>query len=178
MVESYDLFAQESTVWLNVCLGAKSDGFQVEIVVTTENIRTSPRLLLVSNGGSRFPYTQAMFSEKLLDHFRNPRNAGELAEPAVTVEVSNPVCGDVLRLSALMEGGRITETRFKIQGCVAAIASGSALTELLTGKTPGEAKGISAGQISDVLGGLPPATFHAAQLCIDGVAALLPKLER
>jgi nitrogen fixation NifU-like protein len=117
-----------------------------------------------------------MFSEKLLDHFRNPRNAGDLAEASASVQVSNPVCGDVLRLSVRVEAGRIVEARFKTQGCVASIAASSVLTELLLGKTLQAARGVSPAQISDILDGLPPATFHAAQLCIDAVAAILPKL--
>ena len=117
-----------------------------------------------------------MFSEAVLDHFRNPRNAGELPGANATVEVTNPVCGDVLRLSARLEGDRIAETRFKTQGCVAAIASSSVLTELLAGKTLAQARSITPQEISAALGGLPAATFHAAQLCGDALAALLAKL--
>lgn len=117
-----------------------------------------------------------MFNELVLDHFRNPRNAGDLPGATATVEVTNPVCGDVLRLSARVEGKQIAETRFKTQGCVAAIASSSVLTELLTGKLLREASSITAEEISRVLGGLPPSTFHAAQLCRDALAALLAKL--
>jgi nitrogen fixation NifU-like protein len=117
-----------------------------------------------------------MFSDKLLDHFRNPRNVGDLSNSSATVQVSNPVCGDVLRLSVRAEAGRIVEARFKTQGCVASIAASSVLTELLAGKTVVEARCISAEQISELLDGLPPATFHAAQLCIDAVSALLTKL--
>lgn len=118
----------------------------------------------------------AMFSERLLDHFRNPHNAGEVPDATAIVEVTNPVCGDILRLSARVQGGRITEARFKTQGCTAAIASSSVLTDLLTGKSPAQARSISAEEISGELGGLPPATFHAAQLCVDAVAALVRKL--
>jgi nitrogen fixation NifU-like protein len=82
----------------------------------------------------------------------------------------------VLRLAVRIEGGRIAASRFKTQGCVAAIASSSVLTELLSGKTPTEACGVTPQQISDALGGLPPASFHAAQLCTDVVAALVEKL--
>jgi nitrogen fixation NifU-like protein len=118
-----------------------------------------------------------MFSERLLEHFRNPHNAGDLPEATATVEVTNPVCGDVLRLSARVDNGRIAEARFKTQGCTAAIASSSVLTDLLKGKSLKEARAISAGEVSQALGGLPPATFHAAQLCVDAVAALVRKLE-
>ncbi len=75
-----------------------------------------------------------------------------------------------------MGGERIEAARFKTQGCVAAIAASSLLTDLLTGRTVEEARGITAQQISDELGGLPPATFHAAQLCVEAVAAILRDL--
>ncbi len=117
-----------------------------------------------------------MFNETLLDHFKNPRNAGDLPGASATVEVSNPVCGDVLRLSARVEEGRIAEARFKTQGCVAAIAASSVLTELLRGKSARELKSITPEEISSALGGLPPATFHAAQLCEDAVKSLAAKM--
>jgi nitrogen fixation protein NifU and related proteins len=117
-----------------------------------------------------------MFSEILLEHFRNPHNAGDLPGATATAEVTNPVCGDVLRLSVLIAGGRIAAARFKAQGCTAAIASSSVLTDLLAGKTVTEARGITPEEISQALGGLPPATFHAAQLCADAVAEVLRKV--
>ena len=117
-----------------------------------------------------------MFTETLLDHFRNPRNAGDLPDATATVEVSNPVCGDVLRLAVRFENGRIVAARFRTQGCVASIASSSCLTDLLTGKRATEARTITPETISVALGGLPSASFHAAQLCADAVAALLGKL--
>ena len=117
-----------------------------------------------------------MFNDAVLDHFRNPRNAGDLPGATATVEVTNPVCGDVLRLAARVEGDRIAEARFKTQGCVAAIASSSVLTELLEGKSLREAKTVTPEEISNTLGGLPAATYHAAQLCADALEALLSRL--
>ena len=117
-----------------------------------------------------------MFNQTVLDHFRNPHNAGELPSATAMVEASNPVCGDVLRLSVRVESGRIAEARFKSQGCVATIAAGSLLTDLLAGKTAAEAREITPQAISGGLGELPPASFHAAQLCADVVAALLGKM--
>src|SRR4051812_30431548 len=76
----------------------------------------------------------APMSPELIEHFRNPRNVGELPPPATTVEVSNPICGDILRLSAVFTDGVISETRYKVRGCAASIAAGSALTELLLGR--------------------------------------------
>jgi nitrogen fixation protein NifU and related proteins len=117
-----------------------------------------------------------MFNQLVLDHFGNPRNAGELPDATASAEVTNPVCGDVMRIAMQIESGKIAEARFKAQGCVAAIAAGSVLTELVRGKTPAEAKAITAREISEALGGLPPASFHAAQLCTDVVQALVRKL--
>jgi len=117
-----------------------------------------------------------MFTEAVLDHFRNPRNAGELRDATAAVEVTNPVCGDILRLTARFESGRIAEARFLCRGCTTAIACGSLLTEQLRGRTPVEARGITAESLSSALGGLPSATFHGAQLAAEAVGALLGKL--
>ncbi len=114
-----------------------------------------------------------MHSERLLDHFQNPRNVGELDPPAVAVTVENPACGDILRLSARFEDGRAAEVRYKVRGCTASIAAGSALTEWISGKTPGDLAGIRANAIEDALGGLAPESKHAAVLCADAVRALL-----
>jgi nitrogen fixation NifU-like protein len=117
-----------------------------------------------------------MFSEAVLDHFRNPRNAGELPGATAVVEVTNPVCGDILKLFARFESGRIEEARFLCRGCTTAIACASLLTEQLRGYTPTEARAITAESLSAALGGLPLATFHGAQLAADAGAALLQKL--
>lgn len=117
-----------------------------------------------------------MYSAAVLDHFQNPRNAGTLDAATATVSVENPVCGDILELSARVEAGRIAEARFRTRGCVTALACSSLLTELLRGKTPAEARAITSEQISEALGGLPPATLHGAQLARDAVQALLAKL--
>jgi nitrogen fixation protein NifU and related proteins len=113
-----------------------------------------------------------MFTQAILEHFKSPHNTGDLLDASATIDVSNPVCGDVLRLGVRVANGRIEAARFKAQGCVAAIAASSVLTDLLIGKSIDEARRITPQQISDALGGLPPATFHAAQLCCDAVAAL------
>ncbi|HKV60793.1 MAG TPA: iron-sulfur cluster assembly scaffold protein [Candidatus Acidoferrum sp.] len=117
-----------------------------------------------------------MFSEAVLDHFRNPRNAGELPGATATVEVSNPVCGDILKLSARIGDGRIVEARFLCRGCTTSIACASLLTVELRDRTPAEVGSITAESLSQSLGGLPPATFHGAQLAADAVNALLQKL--
>lgn len=120
--------------------------------------------------------TRLMYSESILDHFQNPRNAGTLDAPTATISVENPVCGDILELSVRMETGRIAEARFRTRGCVTALACSSLLTELLRGKTPAEARAITSQQISEALGGLPPATLHGAQLARDAVQAILVQL--
>jgi nitrogen fixation NifU-like protein len=118
-----------------------------------------------------------MYSAAVLDHFQNPRNAGTLEAASATVSVENPVCGDILELSVRMDAGRIAEARFRTRGCVTALACSSLLTELLRGKTSSEARAITSEQISDALGGLPPATLHGAQLARDAVLAVLARLD-
>ena len=116
-----------------------------------------------------------MHGPKLLDHFQNPRNVGELDPPAVTVEVTNPACGDILRLSARFEHGRVTEVRYKTRGCTASIAAGSALTEWMLEKSRPELERIKPEDIDDAVGGLINESKHAAVLCVDAVRALLGK---
>jgi NifU-like protein involved in Fe-S cluster formation len=116
-----------------------------------------------------------MYSEVLLEHFRNPRNVGELEPPAVTVEVTNPACGDILRLSVRFEGDRVAEARYRTRGCTASIAAGSALTEWMRGKTRAELRGLRTAEIEAGVGGLAPESRHAAVLCVDGVKAVLAR---
>lgn len=113
-----------------------------------------------------------MYPEALLDHFRNPRNAGELPPPALVVEVSNPACGDILRLSARLANSAIAEARFKVRGCTASIAAGSALTEWLTGRSLAEVAAFEPGVVDRAVGGLRAESKHAAALCAAGVKAL------
>jgi nitrogen fixation NifU-like protein len=117
-----------------------------------------------------------MFSKEVLDHFKNPRNAGELAGATALVEVSNPVCGDVLRVAVRVADGRISETRFLCRGCTTSIACASRLTELLTGKQIRELYEITVETISASFGELPPETIHGAHLAADAARALLAKL--
>jgi nitrogen fixation protein NifU and related proteins len=132
--------------------------------------RAPKQLLQIIASGIYWP---VIFSPAILNHFKNPHNTGEILDATARVDVTNPVCGDALRLSVRMAGERIEEARFKAQGCVAAIAASSVLTDLLSGKTLEEARRITPQQISEELGGLPPATFHAAQLCCDAIGSLL-----
>ena len=116
-----------------------------------------------------------MYSDVLLEHFRNPRNVGELEPPAVTVEVSNPACGDILVLSARFESDRVADARYRTRGCTASIAAGSALTEWMRGKTRVELRNLRPVEIEQAVGGLQPESKHAAVLCVDGVKALLQR---
>ena len=117
-----------------------------------------------------------MFSELVLEHFRNPRNAGKLANATAQVQASNPVCGDILELAVRVENGGIVEARFLCRGCTTSIACASFLTERLTGCSLATARSITAENISAALGGLPPATFHGAQLATDALGLLMAKL--
>ena len=117
-----------------------------------------------------------MYSERLLDHFQNPRNAGEIDDPDVRVEVSNPICGDILRLTASMEGDRIAKIRYLTRGCTASIAVGSALTVMLQGKTLSEAAALRREAVEASVGGLSNESKHAAVLAMDGVRALVREM--
>lgn len=114
-----------------------------------------------------------MHSARFLDHFQNPRNVGQLAPPALQVEVSNPACGDILRLYALLAGGVFSEVRYQVRGCTAAIAAGSALTELLVGKTPADAATISRDDVEAAVDGLRNESKHVTALAVDAVKALV-----
>jgi len=117
-----------------------------------------------------------MYSQQLLDHFQNPRNVGDLPDADATVELENPVCGDVIRLSLKLQNGRIAEIRFKAKGCVPAMACGSALTELVLGRTTQEARVLGRDDLTRAVGGLPQASSHAAQLALDALSSALAKV--
>ena len=114
-----------------------------------------------------------MLHPRLIDHFQNPRNVGELPAPAVVVEVSNPICGDILRLSARLEDGIVSKVAFKTRGCTASIAAGSALTELIAGRSREELAKIRAADVEAGVGELPAESKHAAVLCMDAVRRLI-----
>jgi nitrogen fixation protein NifU and related proteins len=117
-----------------------------------------------------------MYSAQLLDHFENPRNVGDLAEADAVVEISNPVCGDVIRLGLKIRADRIDQIRFKAKGCVPALACGSALTELALGKTAVDARKLNREDLITAVGGLPQASTHAAQLALDALSAALNQI--
>ena len=118
-----------------------------------------------------------MYSAQLLDHFQNPRNPGEVPDADAFAEIENPACGDVLRLTLKINAGRIVEIRFKAKGCVPSMACASALTELVAGHTPGEARALQRDELIAAVGGLPPASTHAAQLALDALHAALNQVK-
>jgi len=110
-----------------------------------------------------------MYSEKVVEHFNNPRNVGEIPDASGTAEVGNPVCGDVTRVYIKVKDNVITDIKFKTFGCAAAIASGSMLTEMAKGKTIEEAMKITNRDVADMLGGLPPQKMHCSNLAADAL---------
>jgi nitrogen fixation NifU-like protein len=119
-----------------------------------------------------------MFSKEVLDHFQNPRNAGELENATASVTVSNPVCGDVLKVAVRVERDEIVEARFLCRGCTTSIACASRLTELLIGKTASEIQKITADVLAAALGEFPPETIHGAHLAADAAQALAAELNQ
>ena len=117
-----------------------------------------------------------MYSESLLDHFHHPRNVGEIASANVVVEASNPVCGDQIKLWAVVHDGRIQEVKFKVAGCVPAVACGSWLTETILGRLIEELVALTPDEIRAALGDLPPASHHAAVLAADALKRLLEQI--
>lgn len=116
-----------------------------------------------------------MYTEKVLEHFRNPRNMGEIEDPDGIGDVGNPVCGDLMRITLRIddEAETITDIKFKTFGCGAAIASSSAITELVKGKSLLEAVRISNETVVEELGGLPPVKMHCSVLAEQGIAAAI-----
>jgi nitrogen fixation protein NifU and related proteins len=117
-----------------------------------------------------------MYSPQVLDHFEHPRNAGEVVNPDSSVQIENPACGDVLKLSLRVENGRIAEIRFRAKGCVPAMACASLLTELVKGRTPLEARKLRREELVQAIGGLPEASGHASYLAMGALLAALKQL--
>ena len=115
----------------------------------------------------------SMYSAQVLDHFENPRNAGDMAEPDISVQVENPACGDILKLTLRIVDRRIQEIRFRAKGCVPAMACGSLLTELVRDMTVEEARKLRGEDLVRAIGGLPEASSHASHLAIDALTAAL-----
>ncbi len=114
-----------------------------------------------------------MYTDKVMEHFRNPRNMGEITDPDGVGTVGNPVRGDLMTIYIKVKDNKIEDIKFKTFGCGAAIATSSMITELAKGKTLEEAMKISRGDVADNLGGLPPVKMHCSNLAADGLHAAI-----
>lgn len=110
-----------------------------------------------------------MYTEKVMEHFGNPRNMGEVKNPDGVGQVGNPACGDVMKITIKVEDGRLADVRFKTLGCAAAIATSSITTEMAKGKTLEEAMQITREVVAQELGGLPPNKMHCSNLAANGL---------
>ena len=110
-----------------------------------------------------------MYSEKVMEHFQNPRNVGKLENPDGVAKQGNPICGDVMELAIKVKDNRIKEAKFQTFGCCAAIATSSMITEMVKGKTLEEAEKISKKAVAEALDGLPPAKMHCSNLAADAL---------
>lgn len=120
-----------------------------------------------------------MYSEKVMDHFANPRNVGEIENASGVGEVGNATCGDIMRMYLDIEDGVIKDCKFKTYGCGAAVATSSMATEMIKGKTIAEALKVTNAAVAEALGGLPPIKMHCSVLAEEAVhAALLDYCQR
>lgn len=116
-----------------------------------------------------------MYNDKVIDHFTNPRNAGEMPEADITGEAGSFKCGDTMKIYLKIEGDRIADVRFQTFGCGAAIASSSMLTEMVKGKTLEEALRVTNEDVALELGGLPPLKMHCSNLAADALRDAIVK---
>ena len=114
-----------------------------------------------------------MYTEKVMEHFKNPRNMGEIPNADGVGSVGNPVCGDLMTMYIKVKDNRIEDIKFKTYGCGAAIATSSMTTELAKGKTLDEAMRITRASVADSLGGLPPVKMHCSNLAADALHAAI-----
>lgn len=114
-----------------------------------------------------------MYSEKVMEHFRNPRNMGEIPDADGVGTVGNPVCGDMMTIYIKVKDNKLEDVKFKTFGCGAAVATSSMITELAKGKTLEEALKITRADVAESLGGLPPVKMHCSNLAADGLHAAI-----
>jgi len=117
--------------------------------------------------------TTDMYTEKVLDHFRNPRNMGKMENPDGVGKVGNPNCGDIMVIYIKVKDDRISDIKFQTFGCTAAISSSSIATELVKGKTLDEALKLTRGDVANELGGLPAIKMHCSNLAADAIKAAI-----
>jgi len=120
----------------------------------------------------------SIYTEKVMEHFKNFKNLGEIKDADVVETVGNPVCGDMLTIYLKIENGRIVDAKFKTFGCVSAIATSDILIDMVKGKTIEEALKITNKEINKELGGLPPIKFHCASLAADALHKALEKYKK
>ena len=113
----------------------------------------------------------ALYSDKVMDHFKNPRNVGEIPDADGVGEVGNAKCGDIMKIYLKIKDGKINDVKFETFGCASAIASSSMATELIKGKTVDEALSVSNKQVVDALDGLPAHKLHCSVLAEEAVKA-------
>jgi len=119
-----------------------------------------------------------LYSEKVMDHFKNPRNMGEIKDADGVGSVGNPVCGDMMTVYIKVKDGRLEDVKFKTFGCGAAIATSSMITELAKGKTIEEALKITRADVAESLGGLPPIKMHCSNLAADALHEAIKDYEK
>jgi nitrogen fixation protein NifU and related proteins len=119
-----------------------------------------------------------MYSPTVLEHFHNPRNVGEIENATAVIEMTNPVCGDLMKLWVVVRDEKIFDVKFKTQGCIPAVACGSWLTEEMKGKPLAELAEITPEQIETALGGLPSASRHASRLAADALKRVILLLRK
>lgn len=114
-----------------------------------------------------------MYSEKVMEHFMNPKNVGEIKKPSGIGQVGNPVCGDVMKVYIKVKKNKIIDIKFKTYGCAAAIATSSMATELVKGKTIEEALEITNKVVAEALDGLPEVKMHCSMLAEEAIKAAI-----
>jgi nitrogen fixation NifU-like protein len=118
-----------------------------------------------------------IYTDKVMDHFQNPRNVGEIADADGVGTVGNAACGDIMKIFIKIEGDRIVDAKFKTFGCGAAIATSSICTEMVKGKTIQEALAMTREEVADALGGLPPVKMHCSNLAADALHAAIKEYQ-
>lgn len=131
------------------------------------------RVIIKQEETERMSDASSLYNEKVMEHFRNPRNVGEFEDPDGVGRVGNPICGDVMEMQIKVQDGIIADARFKTFGCGAAIATSSMATEMVKGKSLEEALTISNKAVAEALDGLPAAKMHCSSLAEDALKAAI-----